>query len=358
MSLMGLESNKIVQVLVLCLTFAAGGFSGYKYAQYKMSTQKEVPQGRPATVEAARAIQEKLSSRIKVAGLLKANESIVLRNEVEGKINKIFYEGGSYVEKDAVLLTLDDAIYKAQLEEARAQLVATEAQYKRLDELAKKGYATKKDFDKGLSDYETAVARFDLAKTKLAQTVIRAPFEGFLGLRDVSPGAVLKPGQDLMSLEDLDPLRVEFKVPESEAQRVTLHQKIEIYVGNDESEHHEAMVDAIDSKVDPVGHNLTIRATLHNQNGHLKSGQFANVYVPVGGEKEVITVPEAAVESVGKTEHVFIVEDNVARKVEVKTGRREKGKVEIINGVKKGDLVVTAGHLKIGNGSEVTVVSN
>lgn len=354
---MGFDQNKIVQALALLLTFGAGGFAGYKYAGYKMGIQKEAPQMRPATVEAARALQETLSSRIKVAGLLKANESILLRNEVEGKINKIFYEGGSYVEKDAILLTLEDALYKAQLDEAKSQLVAAEAQYKRLDELMKKGYATKKDFDKALSDYETAKARLESAATKLSQTVIRAPFEGFLGLRDVSPGAVLKPGQDLMSLEDLDPLRVEFKVPESEAQRVALNQKVEVFVGNDESERHEAVVDAIDSKVDPVGHNLTIRATLHNHNGHLKSGQFANVYVPVGGEKEVVTVPEAAVESVGKTEHVFIVEDNVVRKVEVKTGRREQGKVEIIAGVKKGDLVVTAGHLKIGNGSEVTVVS-
>ena len=202
-------------------------------------------------------------------------------------------------------------------------------------------------------------AERELAQQQLDQTEIKAPFEGVMGFSKVSVGAAVSADQtELSTLVDLDPMQIEFQVPEAQLVKIKIGSEVDITVDGFDSLPFAARISAIDPSIDPQTHGILVRAVVSNESGKLKPGLFARVSIVLGEEANVVVVPETAIEKTGEEEYLFIVVDNVAVKKMVSTGMTDEGKVEIVDGVKLGDQVVISGQFKLTDGKAVVIVTD
>lgn len=309
-----------------------------------------------ASVEAVPVTVKDLEETIEATGSLQSNEGIVLRPEIAGRVAEIFFEEGRHVEQGQPLVRLDDEVYRAELAEAEANLALSKTSYRRMKELADEGIVARQSYDEALSRLNADQAKLDLARAKLAKTQIAAPFSGFLGLRKIALGDYVNPGQDLVNLENTDPIKVEFRVAEVHLADLRLEQKIRVVVDAFPNRVFAGAIYAIDPRVDDSGRSIFIRAAVPNEKGTLKPGLFARVSIVVGRRAKAILVPEQAIIPQGTALFVFRAADGVARISEVKTGLRQNGFVEITQGLSKKDTVVVAGQMKIGDGTPIATL--
>ncbi|MCB1759078.1 MAG: efflux RND transporter periplasmic adaptor subunit [Gammaproteobacteria bacterium] len=297
-----------------------------------------------------------LEWKVEAVGDLRANESIVLRPEIDGRITAIEFREGERVTRGEVLVRLDESIYNAELLQAEARLALGQTNYTRANSLKKQGYGSDQEKDRTASELRVNRAEVALAQARLAKTRLLAPFDGVLGLRKVSEGDYVQPGTDLVSLLDLSVLKVDFRIPEIHVSRVRVGQLIRVTLDAYPGKHFEGRVYAIDPQVDLNGRSLLLRARIPNEEGVLRAGLFARVELVLASDHEAITVPETALVPQGDKQFVYKVVDGKVVWTEVERGLRQGRRVEVRQGLKAGDQVVTAGHLKIHDGMAVTVL--
>jgi membrane fusion protein (multidrug efflux system) len=251
---------------------------------------------------------------------------------------------------------LDATIYRAELQQAQAQLALSQANNKRASELKDRGAGTVRAADEALASLRNDEASVQLAQARLEKTRIAAPFDGILGTRRVSIGAYLNPGEAVINLEQIDPLKVDFRIPEVYLKAVHLGQTLEIETDAFPGQVFIGEVYAIDPLVDVEGRSIFVRARVPNTNGPLRPGLFAEVTLVVERHEKAILVPERAIVPFGEDQFVFRVVDGKASMTKVVIGERQEGEVEITEGLSPNDVVISEGQMKLRDGAPVQVV--
>ncbi|MBI2234493.1 MAG: efflux RND transporter periplasmic adaptor subunit [Micavibrio aeruginosavorus] len=307
-------------------------------------------------VEAARVQSEPVERTIEAVGNLISNESVVLSPEISGRVAEIFFEEGAAVTSGMPLIRLDDSIYKAQLAQANASLILSEANHKRAEELYKQQSGTGRARDEALAKRNSDKAAVDLAEAQLDKATISAPFDGIAGLRQVSVGDYVNPGQPMVNYESIDPLKVDFRIAEVYLAALKPGQEIQVTVDAFPGKVFTGEVYAIDPRVDSAGRAVVLRAKLPNPDKLLRPGLFARVKLVVERKESAIMVDEQALVPQGDQQFIYKIIDGKAVQTPVKTGIRRGGKVEITEGLSTDDTIVTAGQMKLRPNSAVTVL--
>lgn len=315
-------------------------------------------QAAPIVVETHTVQTRALADDVSALGSLVSNESVVLRPEVSGRIETIRFRDGETVRRGAVLVELDSAVERAELQQARANLTLAESNFRRTQDLFGRKFVSQSSLDDARAKLEVARAGLALAQARLARMQVRAPFDGVVGIRSVSPGDFVKDGDALINLEDIATLKLDFRLPELYLDRVRPGQALELSSDVLPGEVHSATVEAIDPLVDAQGRAVRLRASLVNPDMRLRPGVFARVRLILAERAEVPVVPEAAlVPAPGNTQFVYRVEDGKVQRVSVTTGQRRDAMVEVVDGLAPGAVVVTAGQLKLRDGAAVKVAA-
>lgn len=359
-------SKRILVTVVSVLALAALGTYAYYAYRSPLAPQPAGaprPAGAPAAagppggfaipVETAKVALETLQEDVSAVGSLRSNESVVVRPEISGRISAIRFTEGARVSKGAALVLLDSSTQAAEVQQARANLALAQTNYERTQELQKSKFVSANAGDQALNGLKVAEANLALSEARLAKTQILAPFNATIGLRQVSVGDYVKEGQDLVTLEDMSELKLDFRLPENYFGKVKLGQLVEIKTDAFPGRAFKARLIAIDPLIDQAGRSLSLRAILDNTQGNLRPGMFANVRLIFSERASAMTIPEEALMPVGADQYVFKTVDGKAQRVQVKIGLRRNAKVEVTAGLRPGDEVVTAGQLKIRDGAAV-----
>jgi membrane fusion protein (multidrug efflux system) len=304
------------------------------------------PGGMQLPVEAVTLRLEPLEAGLSTVGSLRADESVVIRPEVAGRITRIQFQEGGRVERGQPLFGLDAATAGAALNEAEANLANSRSAAARAGELVGERLIARADYDNVRAQRAVDEARVASARTALRKMSLRAPFAGQIGLRSVSVGEYVNAGQDLVTLVRLDPIQVEFSVPETALASLRTGQSVAIEVDAYPGGRFGGEVVAIDPVIDPVSRSVRLRAQVANPDSKLRPGQFARVLLQPRGAQQALLVPEQALMQTGDERFVYTVVDGKARRTVVQTGTRVPGKVEARSGLSAGDVVITAGQGK------------
>ena len=344
----------IAAVVVLALGaaalywYATASRSGDPRAGFKMP---------PPVVEVAAVEAGTVVRTVEAVGTLRANESVTIQPEIAGRVIAIGFSEGQPVRAGAMLVTLDDTIYQAEVAEKTANRRLAELAFNRADLLVAKKAAPVETRDRALAQLQAEDAGLELARARLAKTRIQAPFDGAIGLRSISVGDFVDVGQPLVSLVDLDPLKVDFRVGEIHLPDVIAGQSIAVTVDAFPGETFTGEVYAIEPQVDVNGRALVVRARLPNPNGELRPGLFSRVSLMVDEAAQALLVPESSIVPQGDQHYVYKVIDGRAALTEVLIGQRKDTRVEIRSGVELGDIVIAAGQLKLRDGMMVQTVA-
>jgi len=350
--------RKAVALGALALAAGAGAFWYLHLDHEAEEAQSAAAQENPAAiaVEAAEVQVDQVVDAMTVNGNLRSDESANIATEIEGRVEGVHFTEGQTVEQGALLFTLDDTVYRAELATAEANLQLSERNSERAVELLQRNAGTVRARDEATAQLAINRAEVDLARARLDKTRITAPFAGVVGLREVSVGGYVEPGQDLVNLEDIDPIKVDFPVPERALSAIEVGQPIEVTVDAWAGRTFEGEVYAIDPKVDAQGRSIAVRATIDNQERLLRPGLFAAVRLITARREAALLVPEQAIFAQAGKPHVYKVVDGVARLTGVTLGGRRVGQAEVTAGLAAGDVVVTAGQMKLHDGAAVRVI--
>src|SRR5436190_6598460 len=308
-------------------------------------------------VEAVKVAVQPMPQSITAVGSLRSDESITVRPEVAGRISEILFQEGQRVARGATLIRLDPAINKAEVEQGRANLKLAQSKYDRAVDLAKSNFISGQARDEAENNLRVAEAGVQLAEARLAKMEIKAPFAGVIGLRVVSVGDYAKEGSDIVNLESIDPLKVDFRVPEVYLKQIQVGQTLNVALDAMPGKTFDGKVFAVNPLVDAAGRAIVIRAVVRNPDTSLRPGMFARVRLFTRELQDALVIPEQAIVPQGDEQFVFKVIDGRAVRVKVQVGQRRDGKVEIVKGVDATDMIVTAGHLKIRDGVPVTITN-
>jgi membrane fusion protein (multidrug efflux system) len=315
------------------------------------------PRG-PVQVEAEKAQTMPLAEEVFAVGTLRANESVMVRPEMAGRVVQVRFSDGAQVKQGDLLIALDGSVLSAQAEQTRAELALSRANHERTADLAQRNFVSQSAKDQAAANLSVQEARLRLAEAQLSKTRIHAPFSGQLGLRNFSVGDFVKEGSDLVLLEDLSRLKVDLRLPERYLGQLRKGLDIEVTVDAFSNRTFRAVLDAVDVQVDANGRSVVARGLIANPDASLRGGMFAKARIVLRDKPQAVVIPEEAITPVGGDLFVYRVIDGKARMTRVSSGQRRDGKVEITQGLAAGDLVVTAGQLKIQrDGQDVRVVS-
>jgi membrane fusion protein, multidrug efflux system len=311
----------------------------------------------PVVVETVKIQLVTKADEITATGTLIASSGITIKSEIAGKITKIYFKSGDKVEKGMPLVEINSDSLKAGLTEAIADYKAKKLHFDRITSLHKTKAVSKSDLDKAQADYEAAKAKVAGRGADLEQAAITAPFSGKLGLSKVNEGEYVTPGHEIVNLQALDPLMVDFSVPEIYLSKVGVNQKVVLTTDAYPGEIFKGEVEATESLINQNNRTLDVRANVSNGDGKLIPGGF--VYVTLQfSERQVFAVPQTSIVYESDGTYVYKVENNKAEKVKVVLGKRESVDVEIKSGLNVGDVVVTSGGIKIYPGATLIDATN
>lgn len=317
----------------------------------------------PVSVEIGRVERASIEDDAQAVGTVRARQGVTLRPEASGRIERIAFRDGQRVRRGQLLFQLDDALQQAQLRQATAQAAIARTNLARSRELLAQNFVSQSAVDQNAAALEVAQAQVALAQAQAARMRIVAPFDGVAGIRGVDVGDYVKDGADLVQIEDLSSVWVDFRLPERYIARVGAGQAVQARLDALPGRAFGGQIAALDSQVDADGRSLLVRARLDNPGGELKSGMFARTRIVFESRGDALVVPEEALVPQGGKQFLVLVVDGpdgrkVSKKLEAQIGARLHGKVEIVGGVKAGDVVVTAGQGRLlrDDGVPVTVV--
>lgn len=303
--------------------------------------------GEAVTVEVAKVERRALQDDVNTVGSVRSLQSVVLRPEVSGRIDRLGFADGQRVRKGQVLVQLDDTLQQAQLMQAQAQASIARTNLQRNRELIGENFVSQSAVDQSAAALEVAMAQVALAKAQVTRMRIVAPFDGIAGIATVDVGDYVKEGGDIVGIEDVSAMFVDFRLPERSLGRLRTGQDVEVSLDGMPGRSFTGKVEALDSQLDANGRSLLVRARLDNREGRLRSGMFARARIVFAVRENAIVVPEEALVPQGGKQYLLKVVDGpngkTTQRLEAKVGLRIPGKVEILEGLAAGDLVVTAG---------------
>lgn len=322
--------------------------------------------GGPAAVEAGKVTRARLEDDALAVGTLRSNQSVMLRPEVSGRVVKLGFGDGQRVKRGQLLVQLDDTLQQAQLKQAEAQASIARTNLQRSRELVAQNFVSQSAVDQNAAALEVAMAQVALAQAQSARMKIFAPFDAVAGIRLVNLGDYLKDGADIVGLEDVSSVWVDFRLPERFLSRTKAGQPVEVTLDALPGRKLKAVVGALDSQLDANGRSVLVRARMANGDGVLRGGMFARARVVFSVREDALVVPEEALVPQGDKQFIIqLVQSDkpgqtglVSKKLEARIGQRAGGKVEVLEGLAEGDTVVLAGQARLmrADGTPVRVV--
>jgi membrane fusion protein, multidrug efflux system len=325
-----------------------------KPAQQQPATPAAKPQGLPVRAEPVKVA--KVSDDVSAVGSLMAEESVIIRPEIDGRIVGLHFQEGQAASAGTRLVTIDSTEYEAQAAAVRADLKTEEQRLVRIKELHQQNFISKDALDVQVGAVDRLKARLAEAESRVAKTVIRAPFSGIVGLRQVSPGAYVKAGTDIVRIENVSSIKVDFRIPENYLSKIRPNQEILVRLDAYPGEEFRGRVYAVEPVVEERTRTIAMRARIPNKGFKLKPGMFVRVAVTMENRPNAIVIPEQAIWPQGNDSFVFRVVDGKAALTKVEIGNRQPGSVEILKGLAANDMVVTDGQIKLRDGAPVVVM--
>ncbi|MBA3596202.1 MAG: efflux RND transporter periplasmic adaptor subunit [Methylibium sp.] len=316
----------------------------------------------PVPVEVARAVARDVSDDTSAVGSLRARQGVMMRPEVSGRIVKLGFADGQRVKTGQLLVQMDDALQRARLLESQAQADIARTTLTRNQELVAQNFVTQSVVDQAQANLNVAEAQVALARAELARLRIVAPFDGQTGIRAVNVGDVVQDGADLVSLQDTSSVYVDFSLPERFTSQLEVKKKVEVSIDSLPGRRFDAVVEALEPQISLDGRALLARGLIPNRDATLRPGMFARVKVQLAERPGAVLVPEEAVVPQAGKELLFKVVDGpdgpLSQRIEVRTGIRRNGEVEILGGLRAGERIVTAGQSRLmrGDGLQLQVV--
>ncbi|GAB4114306.1 MAG: multidrug efflux RND transporter periplasmic adaptor subunit MexV [Wenzhouxiangellaceae bacterium] len=349
--------------MAVALLLLLGGLFGWKMLQIKQQQAAMSQPPPPAQVEAAVVTSERWQRSLQAIGSLRAVNGVRVANEIAGVVDAIQFESGQSVEAGDLLLTLDSETDQAALDTLQAEQRLAEQQYQRFADLVKQRAASQADFDEARANLDAAKARVHEQQAILDKKSIRAPFAGVVGLRLVDLGQFLQVGTPIVEIGMLNPIYVDFTIPERDLPLVAVGDLVEVSVAAQPDRAFSGSILALETSVNAESRTMLIRAQLGNPDLILRPGMFANVTAYQSRFDEVLTVPRTAISYNTYGDFVFVIEPgnqggNVVRRRSVSTGAVRDGRVAIVSGVQEGEQVVAAGLLRLRNEQAVQIVSD
>lgn len=339
------------------------GLVGLSYLVYERTQQAPVASSaasrmradQPALVRVALVTRQTLADQIESVGTTVANESIDVSAKVSETVSKVHFSDGQFVDAGAVLIELTNNAEASRLAEAQASANDARRQYERLQGLKANNMVSTTDLDVARTNMETAQARLEGVMVNMDDRLVRAPFAGFLGYRNVSAGSLIAPGTIITTLDDVSVIKLDFTIPEVYLAAIHIGQTItanSIVYG---SRNFEGVVQVVGSRVDPVTRSVSVRAHIDNPDAVLRPGMLLTVALGLNAH-EATVVPEEAIVTRQGRQHVFVIDDRgVSHQVDVTLGRRRPGLVEINTGLTPGERVVVQGLANVRPEQIVTV---
>src|SRR5689334_18445933 len=312
------------------------------------------PKGLP--VKAERVKIADVQSDVSAVGTLIAADSVVIRPEIAGRVVGLHFQEGQAIAKGAKLVTLDPAEYRAQLAGTSADARTEKQRFERAKELLDKNFISKEALDVAQGNMERAVAKQQQDEVLLSKTTIVAPFSGIVGLRQISPGAYVRAGDDIVRLENVSSVKLDFRVPEAYLSKLKPHQEVAIKTDAFPNESFKGRIFALEPGVDEKTRTILSRALIPNPQNKLRAGMFARVNVLLETRPNSILVPEQAIWPQGRDTFVYRVVDGKATLTKIELGVRRPGEVEVVSGLSPKDMVITDGQMKVKDGAPVTVM--
>lgn len=346
--------------MILLAALALGGCDRLKEA----TADKAAPAPAPAAaakpaglpVKAVAAAVTSVDDELSAVGTLTAAESVVIRPEIAGRVVELPFREGQTVPHGAKVVVLDASELQAAAAASRAEAATEQLKYGHARELLEKNFISQEAVDIARGAMEKAKARQQEDEARLAKTLIRAPFAGILGLRQISPGAYVKAGDDVVRLDNVSYLKLDFRIPETTSARVHAGQAVAVRTDAYPGTVFPGRVYAIETGLDEKTRTVLARAEVANADGRLRPGMFARVGLMLETRPQAVVVPEEAIWPQGRDAFVYRVVGGTVALTRIQIGVRRPGQVEVLSGVKAGELVVTDGQMKIKDGAPVTVL--
>lgn len=320
---------------------------------------------KPPSVEVAKVETAKLVDDTQSVGSLRSNQGVILRPEVGGRVSQILFKDGQRVKKGQLLVQFDDQLPVAQLMQAKAEMSIAQANHTRNKELVAQNFISKRSLDESEAALQVAEAKLSLAQATLQRLKVLAPFDGVAGLRQINVGDYLKDGADMVNVEDIDAVLLDFRLAERFQTKIKPGQKAQVSFDALPGKQFTAVVQAIDPLIDANGRSIGVRGCIDNRQMQLRPGMFARVSAVFGERENAMVIPEEAIVPQGGRAFVVKVvagankDEQISERVAVKVGLRQPGKVEILEGLSVGDTVVVAGQQRLQkDGTVVKVIDN
>lgn len=352
----------ILMLAVVLVIIAALGF--VKYRQIQSAIAQGAYQPPPEAVTTIVAQQDTWPSTLSAIGTVAAVQGVTVSADLPGIIDRIAFDSGKWVHQGEVLVELDTRQERAQLAAVEAQRDLAGVNYSRMQGLLKEGIISRADYDTAAAGQKETEARVGEIRATIERKTIRAPFSGVLGLRQVNLGQYLSAGDPIVPLQALNPVYVNFGIPQQEASQAKIGRPVRVSARDLAGPEFGGRVTAVDSVVDPATRNIQVQATLANPAGKLRPGMFVQAQLVVGASQSVIAIPTSGVNYAPYGDSVFVVTDlkdekgkpyRGVRQQFVKLGGSRGDQVAILSGVKPGDEVVTSGVFKLRNGAAVEI---
>ena len=368
-------ASKIIYPVVAAVGIATLGAVAWWYQNQPAKSSADAPlsstpisgsqgvAGKPS-VEVARVDVMKLVDDAQAVGSLRSRQGVILRPEISGRITQLNFRDGDRVKAGQLLVQLDDRLPMAQVQQAQAELSIAVANHKRNQELVEQNFISRRTVDESAAALQVAEAKLALAYATAARLKILAPFDGLAGIRLVNVGDYLKDGADIVNIEDIEAIFVDYRLPERFQSKVRRGQTAVVELDALPNRKFSAVLQAIDPLIDANGRSVGVRACIDNRRLQLRPGMFARVNSVFGQREDARVIPEEAiVPQAGKQFVIKLLpgpdgQGFVTQRVEVKVGQRMPGKVEVLDGLAVGDTVVIAGQQRVQrDGTVVRVLS-
>lgn len=353
-------------ILTIVAIIAIIGFlGGTKYLQIaKMIAANGAQKPIPETVTAATAAEQSWPNTVLATGSVTAVQGVTVASELAGQVAKISFEAGAKVNEGDLLVQLDTSLEEAQLRAAEASAELAKVNADRARDLIAKATISQSDFDASVATYKQTIAAADQIRATIAKKTIRAPFTGRLGLRLVNLGQILKAGDSIASLQTLDPVYVDFSLPQQQLSVLDTGGLVHVTTDAAPGKVFDGKITAISPEVDTTTRNIRVQATVPNVGEKLRAGMFANVEVQLPTAQKILAIPATAVLYAPYGDSVFLIEEKkgddgqvtkVLRQQFIRTGPARGDFVSVTNGLKAGDQVVTTGVFKLRPGTPVVI---
>lgn len=345
------------QLLILCC-LGGIGYGGWAAYGVFFPPEAETTGGRPdraVVVEVAVTRLQSIPEIVEAVGTTRALRSVEIVPQTEGKVMSVKITPGARVTAGDVLVQLDDVIEQADLTEAEARLLEQRQIVTRIEQLRLSNAVAQATQDEATAQLAAAEAQLNRARQRLDNRAIKAPFDGVVGLSEVDAGARIEAGDMITRLDDLSQVELEFSLPETLFGRVTRGLPVSATSPAFPNTVFEGQIEAVDSRIDPVGRSFRTRAVLPNPEGLLPAGMFMSLDL-VLSRTQALTLPEAAIVFQAAETYVFVIADDVATRTSVRTGQRRDGRIAILSGLNEGDKIAIRGLARLRDQSKVSVV--